>query len=386
MDIDHDGLLDLVVTNYAQFSFADEKKCEMNGVRAYCAQTSYVGMPLTLYHNEGNGRFTDVSVPSGVAKFVGRALGVVAVDVNDDGWTDLLVARDASPNLLLVNQKDGTFRYIAPEAEVAYDTAGMAKAGMAVDAGDVNGAGRPDFVLTNFNDQYHSLLVGTGSTLYGDQTARSRLARYTKNFVGWGTHYIDFDNDGNLDLLIVNGHINQAIESTRVDVKYKQPPLLLRNDGQGTFQDMRERAGDVFQTNYSARGLAVGDWNNDGRPDAVFTCLDGSPILLRNDTGQENSWIGFELQGTMSNRDAIGAKITVEAGGRKLVRWVTGGSSYLSSQDKRVLVGLGSGPGAVSISAKIQWPNGSVQKLATLKPKQYHHIVEQRPAPVKPPD
>jgi hypothetical protein len=381
LDIDHDGFLDLVVTNYAQFSFADEKKCEINGVRAYCAQTSYLGMPLMLYHNEGNGQFTDVSVSSGVAKLVGRALGVVAVDVNDDGWTDLFVARDASPNLLLVNQKDGSFRDIAPEAEVAYDTAGMAKAGMGVDAGDVNGDGKPDFVITNFNDQYHSLLVGTSSTLYEDQTARSRLARYTKNFVGWGTHYVDFDNDGALDLLIVNGHINQAIESTRVDVKYKQPPLLLRNDGKGTFQDMNERAGDVFQTNYSARGLAVGDWNNDGRADAVFTCLDGSPVLLRNNTGQENSWIGFELQGTMSNRDAIGAKITVEAGGRKLVRWVTGGSSYLSSQDKRVLVGLDSGPGSVSVSAEIRWPNGNVQKLAKLKPKQYHHIVEQEPVP-----
>jgi enediyne biosynthesis protein E4 len=381
LDIDHDGFLDLVVTNYAQFSFADEKKCEINGVRAYCAQTSYLGMPLMLYHNEGNGQFTDVSVSSGVAKLVGRALGVVAVDVNDDGWTDLFVARDASPNLLLVNQKDGSFRDIAPEAEVAYDTAGMAKAGMGVDAGDVNGDGKPDFVITNFNDQYHSLLVGTSSTLYEDQTARSRLARYTKNFVGWGTHYVDFDNDGALDLLIVDGHINQAIESTRVDVKYKQPPLLLRNDGKGTFQDMNERAGDVFQTNYSARGLAVGDWNNDGRADAVFTCLDGSPVLLRNNTGQENSWIGFELQGTMSNRDAIGAKITVEAGGRKLVRWVTGGSSYLSSQDKRVLVGLDSLPGSVSVSAEIRWPNGNVQKLAKLKPKQYHHIVEQEPAP-----
>lgn len=382
LDIDRDGFLDLVVTNYAQFSFADEKKCEINGMRAYCAQTSYVGMPLTLYHNEGNGQFTDVSGPSGVAKFVGRALGVVAVDVNDDGWTDLFVARDASPNLLLVNQRDGTFRDIAPEAEVAYDTAGTAKAGMGVDAGDVNGDGRPDFVITNFNDQYHSLLVGTSSTLYEDQTARSRLARYTKNFVGWGTHYIDFDNDGNLDLLIVNGHINQGIESTRVDVKYKQPPLLLRNEGKGTFQDMHEQAGDVFQTNYIARGLAVGDWNNDGRAGAVFTCLDGSPVLLRNNTEQENSWIGFELQGTISNRDAIGARITVEAGGRKLARWVTGGSSYLSSQDKRVLVGLGSGPASVSVSAEIRWPNGSVQKLARLKPKQYHHIVEQRPAPV----
>jgi hypothetical protein len=381
LDVDRDGLLDLVVTNYAQFSFADEKRCEINGTRAYCAQTSYVGMPLTLYHNEGKGQFTDVSARSGVAKLVGRALGVVAIDVNDDGWVDLFVARDASANLLLINQKDGTFRDIAPEAEVAYDAAGVAKAGMGVDAGDMNGDGRPDFVITNFNDQYHSLLVGTSSTLYDDQTASSRLARYTARFVGWGTHYVDFDNDGNLDLLIANGHINQAIESTRVDVKYKEPPLLLRNDGKGVFQDMREQAGDVFQANYSARGLAVGDWNNDGYADAVFTCLNGRTVLLRNDIRQENSWIGFELQGTTSNRDAIGAKITVEAGGRKLVRWITGGSSYLSSHDKRVLVGLGSNSLPFGVNAEIQWPNGRVQRLAKLKARQYHHIVEQEPGP-----
>jgi hypothetical protein len=381
LDVDRDGLLDLVVTNYAQFSFADEKRCEINGMRAYCAQTSYVGMPLTLYHNEGKGQFTDVSAHSGVAKLVGRALGVVAVDVNDDGWVDLFVARDASANLLLINQKDGTFRDIAPEAEVAYDAAGVAKAGMGVDAGDVNGDGRPDFVITNFNDQYHSLLVGTSSTLYDDQTASSRLARYTARFVGWGTHYVDFDNDGNLDLLIANGHINQAIESTRVDVKYKEPPLLLRNDGKAVFQDMRERAGDVFQANYSARGLAVGDWNNDGYADAVFTCLNGRTVLLRNDIRQENSWIGFELQGTTSNRDAIGAKITVEAGGRKLVRWITGGSSYLSSHDKRVLVGLGSNSLPFGVNAEIRWPNGRVQRLVKLKARQYHHIVEQEPGP-----
>jgi enediyne biosynthesis protein E4 len=375
-DFDRDGVLDLVVTNYAQFSFADEKKCEIGGVRAYCAQTSYGGMPLTLFHNEGNGRFTDVSAHSGLAKLVGRALGVVAVDVNDDGWTDLFVARDASANLLLVNQKDGAFRDVASEAEVAYDAAGVAKAGMGVDAGDANGDGRPDFVITNFNDQYHSLFVGTGSVLYDDQTVASGLARLSKRFVGWGAHYIDFDNDGNLDLLIVNGHINQAIESTRVDVKYKEPPLLLRNDGKGAFQDMRERAGKVFQSNYSARGLAVGDWNNDGRTDAVFTCLNGPPVLLKNISKPENSWIGFELQGTASNRDAIGAKITVEADRRKLVRWVTGGSSYLSSHDKRILVGIGPVSAAPNVRAEIRWPNGSVQRITGLKPNQYHHIVE----------
>jgi hypothetical protein len=380
-DFDRDGLLDLIVTNYAQFSFADGKKCEINGQRTYCAQTSYAGMPLSLFHNDGNGHFTDVSAHSGLAKFVGRALGVVAIDVNDDGWTDLFVARDASPNLLLINQKDGTFRDIASDAEVAYDSAGVAKAGMGVDAGDVNGDGRPDFVITNFNDQYHSLLMGTNSLAYRDQTVESGLARYTKKFVGWGVHYIDFDNDGNLDLFIVNGHINEAIEATRVDVKYKEPPLLLRNKGKGAYEDIRGRAGEVFRKGYSGRGLAIGDWNNDGRMDVVFTCLSTQPVLLRNDSQQGNAWIGFELQGTKSNRDAIGSKITVDAGGVKLVRWATGGSSYLSSHDKRVLVGLGSISDSANLAVDIRWPNGTQQRLTGLKPGRYHKVVEAEAKP-----
>jgi hypothetical protein len=379
-DFDRDGLLDLVVTNYAQFSFSDEKRCEINGTRAYCAQTSYTGMPLTLFHNEGNGRFTDVSQHSGLGKLVGRALGVVAIDVNDDGWTDLFIARDASPNLLLINQKDGTFRDVASDAEVAYDAAGTAKAGMGVDAGDVNGDGKPDFAITNFNDQDHSLFLGTNSRVYADQTAGSGLARHTRKFVGWGIHFVDFDNDGNLDLLIVNGHINQAIESTRMDVKYKEPPLLLRNNGKGVFQDV-PRAGAAFRASYSARGLAVGDWNNDGKTDAVFTRLNDSPVLLRNDAKQENSWIGLELQGTKSNRDAIGAKITVEAGGTKLVRWVSGGSSYLSSHDKRILAGLGAVPASSNVRVEIRWPSGSLERLTELKPGSYHKVVEATPAP-----
>ena len=381
LDIDRDGRLDLLVTNYAQFSFSDEKKCSINDVRAYCAQTAYTGMPLTLYHNDGHGKFSDISESSGVAKFVGRALGVVAIDVNDDGWTDLFIVRDASPNLLLINQKNGTFRDIAPEAEIAYDAAGMAKAGMGVDAADLNGDGRPDFVITNFNDQYHSLLVSSSSDVYDDQTTKSNLARYTKKFVGWGIHYIDFDNDGNLDLLIVNGHINEAVESTRVDIQYKEPPLLLRNSGNSVFLDMRDKAGLSFQTNYSARGLAIGDWNNDGHIDAVFTCLDAPPVLLRNDAGRDQAWIGLELQGTTSNRDAIGAKITVEAGRKERVRQITGGSSYLSSHDKRVVIGLGSGEGLSTVSAEIRWPNGNLQRVINLKVGEYHHIVEERASP-----
>jgi enediyne biosynthesis protein E4 len=375
-DYDRDGYLDLVVTNYAQFSFDDPKKCEVNGVRSYCEQRAYQGMPLTLYHNNGDGTFTDVSAQSGVDKLVGRALGVVAIDVNDDGWPDLFVARDASPNLLLINKKNGTFEDVALEADVAYNTDGVAKAGMGVDAGDLNGRGRPDFIVTTFNDEYHSLFFSSPSLLYDDRTVPSRLAAYTKSYVGWGTHFLDYDNDGNLDLMIVNGHINQTIETVREDVKYQEPPLLLRNDGNGIFENMRERAGPAFRSTYSARGLAIGDFNNDGSSDAIFTTLDGEPVLLRNNVGSANAWIGFELQGTRSNRDAIGARITVFSSRRKLVRWITGGSSYLSSQDKRVIVGLGAGLAAEQVNAEILWPSGTLQRLSNLKPNQYHKILE----------
>jgi hypothetical protein len=375
-DYDRDGYLDLVVTNYVRFSFDDPKKCEVNGMRSYCEQLAYQGMPLTLYHNNHDGTFTDVSAQSGLGKLVGRALGVVAIDVNDDGWTDLFIARDASPNLLLINKRNGTFEDVAVDAEVAYNEHGVAKAGMGVDAGDANGDGLPDFVVTNFNDQYHSLLLGSKSTVYEDRTVASHLAALTKSYVGWGVKFLDFDNDGNLDLMFMNGHINQAIEATRADVSYQQPPLLLRNIANGTFQNMRDSAGPTFSSAYLGRGLAAGDFDNDGDLDVAFTRLDGTPVLLRNNVGQQNSWIGFELQGTSSNRDAIGAKIIVTSGDRRLVRWITGGSSYLSAHDSRVVVGLGPDAAGKSANVEIQWPRGRVQRLSNLGLGRYHKIVE----------
>lgn len=382
-DYDRDGYLDLVVATYARFSLDSPKKCEVNGVRSYCEQVAYEGMPLTLYHNNGDGTFTDVSKSSGLDKMVGRALGIVAIDVNDDGWPDLFIARDASPNLLLIDKRDGTFEDAGVEAEIAYDEDGAAKAGMGVDAGDTSGAGRPGFVVTNFNDQYHSLFVPAHSLVYEDRTVRSRLAALTKAYVGWGVKFLDYDNDGNLDIVLVNGHINEAIETTRADVKYKEPPLLLRNDSKGGFENMRDQAGPAFAAGYVARGLAVGDFDNDGDSDVVFTRLDGSPVLLRNNVGQNNPWIGFELQGTKSNRDAIGAKITLSQSGRRFVRWIAGGSSYLSSHDKRVLFGLGATPQGGAVTAEIRWPSGAVQKLSELKTGQYHKVVE--PSPPLPP-
>lgn len=374
-DYDRDGRLDLFVANYAKFSYQHGPHCEYQGMRTYCAQIAYQGERPALFHNNGDGTFTDVSEKAGLAKLIGRALGVVAVDVNDDGWTDLFVARDASPNLLLINQHNGTFKDVALDAEVALSADGNARAGMGVDAGDVNGDGRPDFIVTDFNDETHALFLNEAKFPYREWTRESGLAALTHSFVGWGAHFIDFDNDGNLDLVLVNGHINQVIEKTRVDVFYKEPPLLLANKGNGSFRNVSEQAGPVFRNRYLARGLAVGDYDNDGGADVVFTRLNDTPILLHNNVGPLNSWIGIKLQGTKSNRDAIGAKLTLTCGARKLVRWITGGGSYLSSHDRRVVFGLGKDPpGPVRLD--IRWPNGNTQTVTGLKRNQYQNIAE----------
>jgi len=374
-DYDRDGYLDLLVCNYTQISFDNPKVCEFNGTRTYCDQKIYPGMPLTLYHNNRDGTFTDVSHSSGVDKFVGRALGAVSIDINDDGWPDIFVARDASPNLLLMNKHDGTFADMGDEAEISFDINGVAKAGMGIDAGDVLGNGHPAFVVTNFNDEFHSLFVSKGRFPLEDWTAKSHLALLTKSYVGWGAHFIDYDNDGNLDLVIVNGHLNQVIEMARGDVQYKQPPLLLRNNGGGLLEDMRAAGGETFRKGFSGRALAIGDYDNDGATDMIFTCLNAPPVLLHNNVGVQNSWIGFQLQGTKSNRDAIGAKLTLQAGNRKLTRWITGGSSYLASHDKRVIFGLGK-VAPEQLQLGIRWPSGLVQKASGLEAGKYHLIRE----------
>jgi enediyne biosynthesis protein E4 len=375
-DYDRDGRLDLVVCNYVQFSFDDPKNCQYEGIRTYCEQRAYVGLPLSLYHNNGDGTFTDVSESSGLARHVGRSLGVVAIDVDDDGWTDLFVARDASPNLLLINQRNGTFKDAGIDAEVAYDENGRAKSGMGVDAGDANGDGWPDFVVTNFNDEYHSLFLNTGSMPWQDWTTRSDLARYTRTDVGWGTRFLDYDNSGCQGLFIVNGHISQVIGMVRRDVTYRERPLLLSNNGHAVFEEVGERAGPAFSQGYDARGLALGDFDNDGGADAIFTRLKNSPVLLRNNVAHENSWIGFELTGTKSNRDAIGARLTLQSGERRMVRWITGGSSYLSSQDKRVVFGLGHASASAPSGLEIRWPSGQTQKISGLASNRYHAIEE----------
>ena len=379
LDYDRDGLLDLFVCNYAVLSFDRPKRCAYAGQPTYCEQKIYPGQVSALYRNLGDGTFEDATARAGLGDQAGRALGVATVDVNNDGWTDLYVARDGSPDLLLLNRRNGTLSDVGLEAEISYNGDGEALSGMGVDAGDIDGDGWPDLVVTNFHDEYHSLWRHTGGFPFEDATHSSGLAGFTRTFVGWGLRLLDFDNDGDLDLVIVNGHVNPMIERTRSDVTYKEPMLLLVNDGGGVFRDGSAEAGPTFQERHLARGLATADIDNDGDIDAAFVRLRNSPVLLRNAVGQESNWIGFRLRGTVSNRDAIGARVVLTANGRRALRWVQGGASFLASHDRRIVFGLGRDDLDDALTVEVRWPNGGFGRYAGLEPNRYHELVESRP-------
>jgi hypothetical protein len=370
-DYDNDGRLDLFIANYAEFSFQDSRRCEFEGKPVYCSQTAYRGRPSRLYHNNGDGTFTDVSAPSGIAALPGRALGTVAIDYDGDGRQDIFVACDATPNLLLRNRGNGTFENVGVEAEIAYNPDGVARAGMGVDAGDLDGDGKPDFVVTNFDTEYHAVYLNAGKLPFREATVESRLAQFTKPYVGWGVRMLDFDNDGALDLFIVNGHLHEMIARSNRTVAYREPPLLLSNDGRAHFS--RVDAGPVFQKSYLGRGMAAGDFDNDGAIDVAFVSLNDPPVLLHNEAAAGSRWLGVKLRGTASNRDAIGAKLTLRSGGRSLTRWITGGGSFLGSHDRRVVFGLGPSSGG---DLEIRWPSGKLQSLPALAAGKYHDITE----------
>ena len=379
-DYDRDGLLDLFVCNYAELSFARPKRCAYAGEPTYCEQKIYPGQVSALFRNRGEGSFEDATAEAGIDGLAGRALGVVAVDINNDGWTDLYVARDGSPDQLLLNKRNGTFDDVGLEAEISYDPDGEALAGMGVDAGDVDGDGWPDLAVTNFHDEYHTLWRHSGGFPFENLTHSSGLARHTRTYVGWGVRMLDFDNDSDLDLMIVNGHVNRMIELTRSDVTYREPPLLLANDGRGAFKNISSEAGPVFQEGHLARGLAAGDFDNDGDEDVAFIRLGERPVLLRNRVGQEAGWIGLRLSGTISNRDAIGARIVLRTSRGQQLRWILGGGGFLASHDRRIVFGLGPGEPPGSLTIEVRWPSGSLERFEGLAPNRYHRLTESAPA------
>lgn len=360
-DYDRNGTLDLYVGHFVRYSKELEQECRTGGVYHYCYPLSYGGFPSKLYRNNGNGTFTDVSLVSGIGKHAGKAFGAVAVDIDGDGFLDLFVANDSVPNFLFRNKRDGTFEEIGLQAGVAYSDDGVARSGMGVDAADFDGDGRPDLLVSNFNRERFSLYRNLGNGNFTDIAGPTGVGAATYMYSGWGARFLDFDNDGALDLVLANGHPDDLIETVQRSLKWKEPLLLLHNRG-GKLVNLGAAAGEAFTRDYPARGLAVGDLDNDGWPDIVIANNGGAPVLLRN-RGGKNHWIGIE--------GAPPGAVVRWPGGK---RFVTSGGSYLSSQDPRVLIGLGS-------ASKLPWleidwpePKARVQRLENPAVDRYYHI------------
>lgn len=370
-DFDHDGRLDLFVGRYMEWSFGYNPHCSAaynpfpeqspSGPRAYCHPNLFKGATALLYRNEGGGRFRDVSKKAGVANPGGKSLGVATADFDGDGLTDIFVANDAVEQFLYRNRGDGHFEDVAFEAFAAFDQDGKAFSGMGTDAADYDNDGRPDVVVTNLSNQCYALFRNLGDWTFSYETHASGLGRISLLSSGWGVRFLDYDNDGWKDLFLVQGHVLDTIELTSPHLRYRQPPLIARNEG-GRFKDVSAGAGDVFKTEWAARGLAIGDIDDDGDLDIVVSTLDDRGRVLRNEGGNRGHWVELRLVGRRSNRDGIGAevRVTTASGAIRHATARTAGG-YLSAGDRRVHLGLGAEKGVRSI--EIRWPSGTLQRL-----------------------
>jgi len=371
VDYNRDGFLDLFVSTYLNFDFKTvpqpgaTENCMWKGIAVNCGPRGLPTGRNFLYRNNGNGTFADVSEAAGIAKVDKRyAMTAVAADFDDDGWPDIFVACDSTPSILYRNNRDGTFTDIALEAGVAYNEDGRAQAGMGVAVGDTSGQGRLDIFKTHFADDTPILYRNQGKGRFEEITSRSGLGSFTR-YVGWGAGFADFDNDGLLDILFVNGNVYPEIEKYFAEYKYRNPRILLRNLGGGRFEDVSEGSGTGITDRHSSRGCAFGDFDNDGDVDLVVMNMSEPPSLLRNDTRNENHWLKLKLIGTKSNRSAIGASVMLTAGGRRQRQDVLSQSSFYSQSDLRLHFGLGDAKQADTV--EIRWPSGIVQTVRDLR-------------------
>lgn len=376
-DCDNDGRLDLFVCRFVDFDKSKNKFCgnERTGDRYYCIPRVYDPMASWLFHNNGNGTFTDVSRESGIYKVLGKAWGVVATDINNDGWMDLFVANDTLANFLFANRGRGKFQEIGLDSGVAYSEDGRARSGMGVDSADYDQDGAQDLFVTNVDQEMYAIYHNNRDETFDDVAGRTGVGSTTRLMSGWGLKFFDYDNDGNVDLFIANGHPDDRIEEHSQHVTYKEPLLLFHNNGRG-FDNVSSQAGEAFAESYAARGLAIGDFNNDGAVDVLVAVNNGPPLLLKNVAARDNHWLGVRLVGKRCNPDAIGARITWQAGERKRSRLKTGGGSYLSSHDPREVLGIGQ---ATKIDRlEIHWPQPSnrVETFTNLAADRYITIVE----------
>jgi enediyne biosynthesis protein E4 len=376
-DYDNDGRLDLFVCRFVDYSKTKLKFCgdTVTGERHYCIPTIYDPMPCWLFHNNGDGTFTDVSKESGISEYKAKAWGAVAADINNDGRMDLYVTNDTVPNFLFANRGKGKFEEIGMLAGVALSGFGKPRSGMGVDAADYDQDGWIDLFEANVDHEMYSLYHNDKNEVFTDVANPNGIGAATRMMSGWGLKFFDYDNDGNIDLLLCNGHPDDEVEKLIEGVTFRELMLMFRNNGKG-FEDVSVASGSIFSKPLAGRGLALGDFDNDGSIDVLVSQNNAAPILLKNNAGRENHWLGVRLAGTKSNIDAIGAKVTYQSGDLQRHQFKVGGGSYLSAHDPRMVLGIGK-------RTKIDWlevewpqPSGKKERINNVPIDRYVTIVE----------
>jgi enediyne biosynthesis protein E4 len=374
-DYDRDGHLDLLICNYVRWTEESDVFCSADGkTKSYCTPEAYAGATSWLFRNRGNGTFADVTAAAGLLDPTSKALGVTMLDYDVDGWPDLFVANDTQPNKLYRNQRDGTFVETAVQAGLAFSEDGRARAGMGTDAADFDNSGVPSVVVTNFSGEMLGLYTPVRRGVYADRAPASEVGRASRLTLGFGCFFFDADLDGLLDLLVVNGHIDDSVSRSDGRVHYAEPPHLFRNLGVGKFVDVAKEVGAGFASPKVGRGAAFGDIDLDGDLDVLVTTNGGPAYLYRNDLGTSNRSVRLTLRGTRANRDGIGARVRVRIDSTWLTRLVRTGSSYLSQSELPLTVGLGGRPGVDE--AIVEWPGGAQQNVGPLRAGRSYLITE----------
>jgi hypothetical protein len=376
-DYDNNGLLDLFVCSFVEYGIDTHISCGDNtlGRRYYCIPRIFKPTPSLLFRNNGDGTFTEVGKGTAIESSLGKGLGVVATDINNDGLMDLFVANDTVQNFLFVNRDGGKWEELALSSGVGFGENGQARSGMGVDAADFNGDGWQDLFVANIDHEASSLYQNQHDETFTDVAFRHDVGKATRLLSGWGLRFFDYDLDGNIDLFLANGHPDDMVELVSQQVKYKEPLLLFRQVD-GKLQNVSAQGGPAFTRSYSARGLATGDFNNDGRLDVLVGVNGGAPLLLKNCAGTGNHWVGLRMVSTRANRDAIGARLTWSVGGVKRSRLKISGGSYLSSHDPREVLGLGTATKVDWLEIRWPAPSGRTERIENIPVDRYVTVVE----------